>query len=73
MDEGDGPPVVLLHGEPTWGFLWRQVMAPLLDAGHRCIAPDLPGFGRSDKPTSALRHSIDIDPPALENPSKSHS
>lgn len=51
IDEGDGEPVVLFHGEPTWSFLWRKVMPPLLDAGHRCIAPDLPGFGRSDKPT----------------------
>lgn len=45
-----GPPVVLFHGEPTWSYLWRKVMPPLLAAGHRCIAPDLPGFGRSDKP-----------------------
>ena len=49
--EGEGEPIVLLHGEPTWSFLWRKVMPPLLEAGHRCIAPDLPGFGRSDKPT----------------------
>jgi haloalkane dehalogenase len=51
LDEGDGPPVVLLHGEPTWSFLWRKVIGPLVEAGHRCLAPDLPGFGRSDKPT----------------------
>ncbi|HET6830082.1 MAG TPA: haloalkane dehalogenase [Solirubrobacterales bacterium] len=51
IDEGDGDPVVCFHGEPTWSFLWRKVLPPLLDAGHRCIAPDLPGFGRSDKPT----------------------
>lgn len=50
IDEGEGEPVLLLHGEPTWGFLWRKVMGPLLDAGYRCIVPDLPGFGRSDKP-----------------------
>lgn len=49
--EPSAPPVVLLHGEPTWSYLWRRVMEPLLDAGYRCIAPDLPGFGRSDKPT----------------------
>jgi haloalkane dehalogenase len=54
IDEGDGSPVVLFHGEPTWSFLWRKVMGPLLDAGHRCVAPDLAGFGRSDKP-------IDLD------------
>jgi len=50
IDEGDGPPVLLVHGEPTWGYLWRKVMGPLLDAGFRCVVPDLPGFGRSDKP-----------------------
>lgn len=52
VDEGpaDAHPVVLLHGEPTWGFLWRHVMPPLLDAGHRVVVPDLVGFGRSDKP-----------------------
>jgi haloalkane dehalogenase len=51
IDEGEGDPVVLFHGEPTWSFLYRKVMPPLLEAGHRCIAPDYPGFGRSDKPT----------------------
>ena len=50
VDEGDGAPVVMWHGEPTWGYLWRKVAAPLLDAGHRIVLPDLPGFGRSDKP-----------------------
>jgi len=59
IDEGDGPPVVLVHGEPTWSFLWRHVMPPLLDAGHRCIAPDLPGFGRSDKPEALDWYSYD--------------
>ncbi len=54
LDEGDGDPVVFFHGEPTWSFLWRKVIPPVRDAGHRCIAPDLPGFGRSDKP-------VDID------------
>jgi len=47
----DGPVVVLFHGEPTWSFLWRKVVPPLVAAGYRCILPDLPGFGRSDKPT----------------------
>ena len=50
VDEGDGPPVVFLHGEPTWSFLWRKVIPPVRDAGFRCIAPDHAGFGRSDKP-----------------------
>lgn len=50
VDEGEGAPVVLLHGEPTWSYLYRKVIDRLLEAGHRCIVPDLPGFGRSDKP-----------------------
>jgi haloalkane dehalogenase len=59
IDEGDGPPIVLLHGEPTWSFLWRKVMVPLLDAGFRCVAPDLPGFGRSDKPVEDAWYTYD--------------
>ena len=59
VDEGDGSPVVLLHGEPTWSFLWRKVIGPLVEAGHRCLAPDLPGFGRSDKPTDLGWYTYD--------------
>ena len=44
LDEGDGPPVLFVHGEPTWSFLWRKVIGPVRDAGYRCIAPDLPGL-----------------------------
>lgn len=51
LDEGEGQPVVFFHGEPTWSFLWREVIPPVRDAGYRCIAPDYAGFGRSDKPT----------------------
>ena len=51
IDEGTGPIVFLLHGMPSWSFLWRHVIPPLLEAGYRCVAPDLIGFGRSDKPT----------------------
>ncbi|QYJ02808.1 haloalkane dehalogenase [Nocardioides panacisoli] len=53
VDEGpaDAPVVVLVHGEPTWGYLYRDVMAPLLAGGLRVVVPDLIGFGRSDKPT----------------------
>lgn len=52
LDEGraDGPPIVLLHGEPTWSYLYRKMIPPLADAGYRVLAPDLIGFGRSDKP-----------------------
>ena len=57
----DGPPdgetVVLLHGEPTWSFLWRSVIPVLASAGLRVIAPDLIGFGRSDKPAAIAEHS----------------
>lgn len=59
VDEGEGEPVLLLHGEPTWGFLWRKVMGPLLEAGYRCVVPDLPGFGRSDKPTDISWFNFD--------------
>lgn len=53
LDEGpsDGPVVLLMHGEPTWSYLYRNVIPPLVESGHRVIAPDLVGFGRSDKPT----------------------
>ena len=51
LDEGEGDPVVMFHGEPTWSFLYRKMIPPLVAAGHRCIAPDYFGFGRSDKPT----------------------
>jgi haloalkane dehalogenase len=59
LDDGDGPPVVFFHGEPTWSFLWRKVIPPVRDAGFRCIAPDYPGFGRSDKPTALEWYSYD--------------
>ena len=58
-DEGDGPPVVFFHGEPTWSFLWRKVIPPVRDAGFRCLAPDLPGFGASDKPIDFDWYSYD--------------
>ncbi len=53
IDEGrpDGSVVLLLHGEPSWCFLYRHMIPILVGAGHRVIAPDLVGFGRSDKPT----------------------
>jgi haloalkane dehalogenase len=53
LDEGpsDGPVVLLLHGEPSWSYLYRHMIPALAEAGLRAIAPDLVGFGRSDKPT----------------------
>ncbi len=54
IDEGprDGDPVLLMHGEPTWSFLYRKIIAGLVAKGHRAVAPDLIGFGRSDKPAA---------------------
>jgi len=59
VDEGDGAPVVFVHGEPTWSYLWRHVMVPVREAGFRCVAPDHAGFGRSDKPTDVDWYSYD--------------
>ena len=54
IDEGDADsqPVLMLHGEPSWSFLYRKMVAPFVQAGYRVVAPDLPGFGKSDKPAS---------------------
>ena len=51
LDEGprDAAPILLLHGEPSWCYLYRKMIPPLVKAGHRCVAPDLIGFGKSDK------------------------
>ena len=59
LDEGpaDGPVVLLMHGEPTWSFLYRHMVPTLVDAGFRVVAPDLVGFGRSDKPTEQSDHT----------------
>ncbi len=53
LDEGpaDAAPILLMHGEPSWSYLYRKMIPALVDAGHRVVAPDLVGFGRSDKPT----------------------
>jgi haloalkane dehalogenase len=59
IDEGEGAPVIFMHGEPTWSYLWRKVIPPVRDAGFRCVAPDLAGFGGSDKPTDIGWYSYD--------------
>jgi haloalkane dehalogenase len=51
LDEGSGPTVLCFHGEPSWSFLYRQMLEALVAGGHRVVCPDLVGFGRSDKPT----------------------
>ena len=56
VDEGEGDPVLLLHGEPTWSFLWRKIIPAL---PGRVVAPDLIGFGRSDKPAEIGWYSYD--------------
>jgi pimeloyl-ACP methyl ester carboxylesterase len=60
VDEGprDGKPVVMLHGNPTWGYLYRNFIPPLVAAGHRAIVPDHLGFGRSDKPDRPELYAI---------------
>jgi len=59
IDEGprDAPVLLLMHGEPAWSFLYRKMIPPLLQAGYRVVAPDLIGFGRSDKPARKADYS----------------
>jgi haloalkane dehalogenase len=59
IDEGphDGAPVLMLHGEPTWSYLYRHMVAPVAAAGLRVLAPDLIGFGKSDKPAQPSDYS----------------
>jgi haloalkane dehalogenase len=59
VDEGGGQPIVCFHGEPTWAYLYRKMVGPLVAAGHRVICPDYPGFGRSDKPTDRGWYTYD--------------
>jgi haloalkane dehalogenase len=61
VDEGPrgAAPILLLHGQPTWSYLYRTVVARLATHGLRAVAPDLIGFGRSDKPASRAAHSVD--------------
>ena len=53
----EGDPVLLMHGEPSWSYLYRKMISIILDAGHRAVAPDLVGFGRSDKPTERSHYT----------------
>lgn len=78
VDEGSGPPVLLVHGNPTWSFYWRSLLAALPAAGMRAVAPDHIGMGRSDKPgpdeyPHTLRRRVDdlaafVDSLALDGP-----
>ena len=59
LDEGpaDAAPILMLHGEPSWSYLYRHMIPICAAAGHRVIAPDLIGFGKSDKPTDINAYS----------------
>ncbi len=65
LDEGprDAAPVLMLHGEPSWSYLYRKLIPVVTEAGHRVVAPDLVGFGRSDKPVerSAYTYQRHVD------------
>lgn len=62
VDEGprDGDVVLLMHGQPSWSYLYRHMIPPLADAGYRVIAPDLVGFGKSDKPLKSSDHNYQM-------------
>jgi haloalkane dehalogenase len=59
LDEGEGDPIVCFHGEPTWSYLYRKMLPPLVAGGYRVICPDYAGFGRSDKPTERGWYTYD--------------
>jgi haloalkane dehalogenase len=65
VDEGAGDPILLLHGEPTWAFLYRTMIPPLAEVA-RVVAPDYLGFGRSDKPTRIEDYSYDFHYGSIE-------
>ncbi|HZN16072.1 MAG TPA: haloalkane dehalogenase [Acidimicrobiales bacterium] len=61
VDEGpaDAAPVLMLHGEPSWSYLYRKMVPVFTAAGHRAVAPDLIGFGRSDKPADRADYTYE--------------
>jgi haloalkane dehalogenase len=65
VEEGSGAPVLLLHGEPTWAFLYRKMIPPISQVA-RVVAPDYFGFGRSDKPTRLEDYSYDFHYGSIE-------
>ena len=58
VDEGSGPPILMVHGQPTWSYLYRKMIPPLVAGGFRCVAPDLMGFGLSDKPADESAYTL---------------
>jgi len=69
VDEGpaSAKPVLMLHGEPSWSYLYRKMIPPVAQAGHRAIAPDLIGFGRSDKLTNRADYSYQFHVDTMVN------
>lgn len=61
VDEGPSgaPPILMLHGEPSWSYLYRKMIPVFADAGYRAVAPDLPGFGKSDKPAERADYTYE--------------
>lgn len=61
VDDGDraARPILFVHGNPTWSFLWRRLLGPAKDAGHRIVAPDLAGFGLSEKPRDPAYYTLE--------------
>lgn len=66
LDEGAGEPVLLMHGEPTWSYLYRKMIPPLTSR-FRCVAPDYLGFGRSDKPLRIEDYTYDLHARSIAN------
>ncbi|MBI1339358.1 alpha/beta fold hydrolase [bacterium] len=68
VDEGDrtAAPVLMLHGEPSWSYLYRKMIPPVAAAGRRVIAPDLIGFGKSDKPKEIATHTYEFHVEAIK-------
>ena len=58
VDDGSGPPILMMHGQPTWSYLYRKMIPPLVAAGYRCVAPDLMDFGLSDKPAKESDYNL---------------
>ena len=67
VDEGprDGAPVLMVHGEPSWSYLYREMIRVVVEAGYRAVAPDLIGFGRSDKPVKREDYSYQLEVDAV--------
>lgn len=58
VDEGSGLPILMIHGNLEWSYIYRKMIPPLVAAGYRCVAPDLMGFGLSDKPTDEATYTL---------------